>query len=101
MIKLVRTVLNYDEFVSYLINKDISQNISAFEFLEKFKLSMDNNLSYYNYLNVIERYFSLKEIEEYELYDLYCLSFKINNGRPVFNEYTNETFINVIANKFF
>ena len=37
----------------------------------------------------------------YELYDLYCLSFKINNGRPVFNEYTNETFINVIANKFF
>lgn len=96
-----RGVLNYDEFVSYLINKDISQNISAFEFLEKFKLSMDNNLSYYNYLNVIERYFSLKEIEEYELYDLYCLSFKINNGRPVFNEYTNETFINVIANKFF
>lgn len=94
-------LLDYHEFISYLINEKISQNISAFEFLKEFKLSTNHQLSYYNYINVAERYFSFKEIKENELYDLYCLSFKTNNGQPVFSEHTNDALKNIIAHKFF
>lgn len=93
-------LLDYHKFISYLINEEISLNISAFEFLKEFKLSIDHQLSCYNYVNAVERYFDFKEIKGHELYDLYCLSFKTNNGRPVFNEYTNKALTNILRDKF-
>ena len=93
-------LLDYTEFTNYLIDSNISQQISPIEFMQQFQLSEDNVLCYYHYLQTIEKYFSLNEIKDDEFYNLYCLSFKQKKGIYFLHEQANDALTAIIQEKF-